>query len=400
MTYWGEFRINWRYVTAAAIGQAAGYYLLSYVSNVFTPHLIAEFGWARSDVALVGSVAFAAILSNPVAGRLGDAIGVKRMAMIGVVSTPLVLLGLSVMNGALWLFFALSFLNLVVLGGTTTAPVYSRLIAYRFRRARGAALAIAASAPAVIAAAFVPLLSELVDIHGWRKGYVALAVYTAIAGTMAIVLIPAGADRRRGDGNASRDAPRDYGAIFRDPAFRLIVVGFVLCNLAVTLQTTQLKVVLLDRGLDSATGSLAISLYAFGVLVGRICCGAALDRFPAHAVAAIFLGLPGAGLLILATGTSAPIPLAAAVLCLGLSFGAEGDLLAYVVMRFFRLEVYSTVLGLMSGALALSVASGSLLLGFMLKLSGSFVPFMTLSGTAALFGAGMFWLLRRVRVKG
>ena len=400
MNYLGEIRANWRYLMGASIGQAGGYYFITYVTNVLTPHLIHQFGWTASDIALVGTTAFASILSQPLAGRVADALGVRRMAMIGVISTPLVLLGLSSMTGALSLFFVLSLLQIVVLGGTTTAPVYSRLIAYRFERARGIALAIAACTPAALAAILIPFLSDLVDANGWRTGYIALAAYTAAAGVTALLLIPAGVDRGGSAGRVSSDQPKDYGAIVRNRAFQLIVVSFVLCNLAITLQTTQLKVMLLDRGTDSATGTFAVTLYAFSVLVGRICCGLALDRFPVHAVAAIFLGLPGVGLLILASGTSTPIMITVSVLCLGLSFGAEGDLVAYLVMKFFKLEIYSTVLGLISGALALSVASGALLLSVILKFSGSFMPFLALSGTCALIGGSIFWLLRREPAMG
>jgi MFS family permease len=146
---------------------------------------------------------------------------------------------------------------------------------------------------------------------------------------------------------------------------------------------------------DSGIGTLAVSMYALSVLLGRICCGLALDRFPVHAVAAVFLGVPGLGLLILASGTTAPWLIVVSVLCLGLSFGAEGDLVAYLVMKFFKLEIYSTVLGLIFGALALSVATGALLLSVMLKFSGSFVPFLILSGVCAMLGGCFFWLLKR-----
>jgi MFS family permease len=395
MNYWGEIRTNWRFLAAASIGQAAGWYLLSYVGNVFTPHLMGEFGWSRSNVALIGAASFVSIVGQPFAGRLTDAFGVRRIAMIGVVGTPVILLSLSLMTGALYVFFLLTFLQVLVVGGATTGPVYSRLIAYRFHRARGIALAIAACAPATVAAAFVPFLSELIDLHGWRTGYIALAAYTAIAGVTALLLIPMGADRARSAPSASGDRPKRYRAIARNRAFQLIIVGCVLCSLSITLQTTQLKVILLDRGIASAIGSRLISLYAFSVVVGRLLCGIALDRFPVHAVAAVCLGLPGVGLIIFSAGTAAMLPIVIAVLLLGVSFGAEGDVVAYLVMRFFKLEVYSTVLGLVFGALALSVAAGALLLSVLLKLSGSFTPFLVFSGSAALLGSAIFTLLRR-----
>jgi MFS family permease len=141
---------------------------------------------------------------------------------------------------------------------------------------------------------------------------------------------------------------------------------------------------------------LALSLYATGVIVGRLLCGVLLDRFPTYVVTAIAMGLPGIGLGLLATGTSNPVIVAGAVLLLGLSLGAEGDVLAYTVMRYFKIEIYSTVLGLVLAGLALSVTLGSLLLGTMLDISGnSFTTYLALTSAAALLGGVMFLLLKR-----
>jgi MFS family permease len=396
MTYWGELRTNWRYLAAASIGLGAGYSLTNYINNVFTPHLIGEFNWSKSDIALIGIAAVLAIITQPIAGRLTDAFGVRRMAIVGVVAAPVLFFCLSLMTGALPLFFLLTFIQVIVVGGTTSPTIYSRLIAQQFVGARGIALAISAATPAALGAASVPFLSSFIDANGWRAGYVAVAIGTAIAGVAAILLIPARTEPVAKATRVTSARSVSYGEILRSPAFQLIVGGMILCNLSFSMQTSQLKVVLLDQGVDSATGSLAISLFAVGVVVGRFLCGFALDRFPTYAVAAISLGLPGVGLTILASGASAPTVVIAAVLMLGLCMGAEGDLLAYLVMRFFKLDVYSTVLGLVLGAVGLSITAGSLLLSFTLKSSGSYVQFLTLSGIAALLGSGMFTLLKRV----
>ncbi len=396
MTYFGELRTNWRFLAAAGIGQAAGYSIVNYINNLFTPHLIKEFDWSRSEIALIGTTALLGILAQPIAGRLADAYGVRRMATIGVVCAPLAFLGFSAMTGALSQYFLLTLMQIVIVGGTTTAVIYSRLIAQRFDRARGVALAIAACTAPAAGAACVPFLSGYIDANGWRAGYVVVAATIAIGGAATLLLIPPGTDVRRSAGLVGRNPARDYREIARDPAFKFIIAGMLLCNLSFSMQTSQLKVILLDRGVDSATGSLAISLFAFSVIVGRLLCGVALDRFPAYAVAAISLGLPGIGLGLLATGLSTPAVVALAVLLLGLSLGAEGDVLAYLVMRYFRLEIYSTVLGLVLGALALSIAVGALLLSFMLKMTGSFTIYLVFTAVAALAGSGMLTMLRRV----
>jgi MFS family permease len=170
----------------------------------------------------------------------------------------------------------------------------------------------------------------------------------------------------------------------------------VLCSLTIVMQTTQLGVIVRDTGLSARDASLIISVYALGVIAGRLLCGAALDRYPAHLVAALALGLPGIGLALLATGVPSALVMSAGVLLLGLSLGAEGDIGGYLAMTYFGVEVYSTVVGLIIGSLALSSALGSLLLSAGLNLTGSFAPFLPFAGAAAVLGSLLFYRLKHL----
>jgi MFS family permease len=389
-------RTHWRSLAAASIGLSAGYSLVNYITNVFTPHLITAFGWSRSDLALIGVTAFLAIVTLPIAGRLADAFGTRRIALIGVIVAPIIFVSFSAMAGSLLVYFLLTLVQVVVVGGTTVPTTYSRLIARQFDKARGFALAIAACTPAIVGGAAAALLSSLIEARGWRAGYVAVAIGVGLGGLTALVLIPAAADFRIGVRAVVSASWGVYAQVARDRAFLLIVAAMFLCNLAFTLQTTQLKVMLLDQSVDPSIATLAVSLFALSVVVGRFVCGVALDRFPTYAVAAVAMGLPGIGLTTLATGTHEPVFVIGAVLLLGLALGGEGDLISYLVMRFFRMEVFSTVLGMVLAAVAMAVAGGSLLLSFMLKWTGDYAAFLYLTGTLALVGGSIFLLLKRV----
>jgi MFS family permease len=395
MTYLGELRSRWRFVTATCLGQAAGYSIVTYINNLFTPQLLAAFHWSRSEFAKVGTVLLLGILIQPITGRLGDRFGARRVAVFGVVGGPLVFVGLSLMTGALWQFYALTLLHLIMTSGATGPVNYTRLIVRNLERARGFALAAAATAPPAVAALLIPSLSHFIDVRGWRAGYLAVALCTGVGGVLALLLIPAGADPpRRSQTGVPRQAV-DYRTILRSRAFRLLVVAVFLCMLSFTLQTTQLKVVLLDRGLDSAAGTDAIKLFAWATIAGRLLCGVALDRFPAYAAAAVFLALPGVGLSLLAAGVTQPAAIAVAVSLLGASLGAEGDVWAYLVRRYFQPDVYGTVLGLVFSAMALSSGLGALLLSQMLKQAGGFTPFLTLSAISVFAGSGALLWLRK-----
>lgn len=396
MTYLGEFRTNWRAVAGTAIGLGSGLGLTAYLTSVFAPHLLNEFGWSKAQFALTNLTGLSMFVTVPIAGRLADLFGVRRVALIGIVALPMCLLALSAMGGSFGEYILIS-LVMSALGVTTTSTVYSRVVIERFDRARGLALAIAIAGPATVGAVGSPLLAGFIDDHGWRAGYQAVAIFAAVGGMVALLLAPrdSTATSRAASASQRRRATEDYPIILRSPAFWLIFIGMLLCNLPQTLSSSQLALVLIDSGAPTVLASSMISVYAIGVLIGRFAGGLALDRLPTHFVAAAGMGLPAIGLFILASRFDAPAALAASVLLLGLSQGAEGDLIAFVVSRFFPAKVYSSVLGLMSSALGVATAMGAGLLSLTIKLTDGFALFLALTGSTVLVGSMLFLLLGR-----
>lgn len=383
MTYFGEFRVNWRTMAAAGLGMGFGFSLYLYISSLFAPHLIHEFGWSKAQLALLGTTYLVSLVAFPVVGRLTDIHGPRRIATVGAVAYPAIFVAMSATNGSFAWFFLLNLLLLLLVGSTLSSALCSRLIAQEFDRARGLALSVMASAAPASAAIIAPLLSRLIDAQGWRAGYLALAACTAISGVMVLAFMP----RHRPPAAASAEdaanvVSRDYRTILRSPPFRIIAASIFLCCLTALALPAQLKLVLLDRGLDSNMAALMISFYTGGIVVGRVACGIALDRLPPHLVAAVSLGLPSLGLFILASGLGTPLLIGVAVAIIGLAMGAELDIATYLVMRYFAVEVYSSVYGLIAAFTALSGVSGSLLLSLTLRLTGDFSLFLLIGGVA------------------
>jgi MFS family permease len=401
MGYYGEFRSHWRPLAAASVGLTSGFTITTYVNNLFIPPIMKEFGWTSAQIAIGGMAVLVAAIGQPVTGRLADRYGVRRVACFGMVAQTVVFVGLSLMRGSFAEYLMLYVALLALSATTTTSIIYSRLVVQTFDRAMGAALAIAAAAPPLVGAMIVPLLSAYIDTSGWRPAYRLVAVCTAAGATLALLLIPphrvAAADDT-GTLLASPAALTPIGTVIRNPAFALLVGGMLLCSLTIIMQSTQLKVILLNAGLSSASASWLISLFALGVIGGLFTSGAAFDHFPAHLVAGVVLGLPGIGLAILATGTAHPVLLGAAVLLLGLSQGAEGNVANFMVARYFSLDVFSTVAGFVIGAIALSGALGSMILAVLLNETGSFTPFLVLSAVAAFVGATLFLRMKNLPV--
>lgn len=397
MGYASEFRVNWRALAGATLGLGSGLSINGYVHSILAPYLLKDFGWTKSEFALIGSIYILGMISIPLSGRLADTVGARGAILFGVILYPFSWIALSMMGPDIRLYYAISIFQLL-LCSTTTTTVYSRVVAERFDTARGIGLGIMACGPAIAGAVGSPILAQYVAAHGWRAGAVAFAVFTTLAGIAALLLIPAIARSRvQADGTpAPRRKGADYREILRNPAFWLVFVSVFLCCLPYAVVQTQLNVMLLEKHLTPTASGLIISTFAVGVMAGRFGLGAALDRFPTHLVAFVGMALSGVGLFILASPVTHVAPLLVGVALFGLSFGAESDIMGYAVARYFGMDNYSSVLGLLMAAAGAAMTTGSILLSKTLAHSDSYSPFMVIAGISVLCGATLLLRLRSI----
>lgn len=390
----GEFRQHWRPLLAASLGMGSALSLNTYILSIFAPYLIQEFGWSRSQWAMLGLVQMAVMVSIPIAGRLTDLYGVRRVAAVGAFSYPLFLLAIAGMNGSIGLYLAI-YIAQTLICSTTTATVYSRVVAAAFKVHRGLALGVAGSAPPLMGALLSPLMSAFVAGHGWRAGYVTVAAICALCAVATFALLGSRDAARYAQAGpaAVRRSPGDYRAILAMPAFWIMFVALFLANLPFSLAASQLKLVVLDQGLSDATAASMVSAFAIASILGRVFSGIALDRLPSHLVAAVSFALPVIGLLLLASPYDSTLPVLVAISLIGLSFGGEGDVMPYLVGRYFGIAIFGTVLGLLTAAVGAAMALGNVLIAAVLESSGSFTPYLLTAAATAFAGSLLFLLL-------
>lgn len=395
MTYFREFRVNWSVLLGAALGVALGSALNHYMTNLFAPELIAEFGWDKARFALIGTLGLTSMFVAPFWGRFADRYGARIAATIGFVAVPLTFLAFSFMRGNIYEFFAITLVQ-HLFGVLTTTLVFTRVIVQRFDLARGMALSVLMSGPPLVGAAMVPLVGEVIDAEGWRAGYRLLAAISALGGIAAVTLVG-----RRGKGAAAPERTvaaitlPQFLALVRHPAFVLIVAGMFFCNVPTVIVSSQLKLVLMESGATSQFATWIISLYAVGVIIGRFVCGLALDKVSAQTVALTALGLPAIGFLILASPAGQPWLLAGAVLLVGLAQGAEGDIGAYLTSRTFDVANFSLVYSFLIASMGLASAVGSLALSATLASTESFDLFLLFCAAITIVGALCFFMTGR-----
>jgi MFS family permease len=390
--YWQEFRTHWRPLLAATMGLGFGIGINSYVMAVFAPVLLDSFGWSRAQFALLGTLALIILVTSPIAGRLTDRFGVRRVAAIGVFTLPFTFIALAMQDGNIMLFFAICAAQ-SVLGVLTTSAVFCRLAAERFEAARGLAFAVIASGPPLAGALLSPVMAGLIESEGWRTTYLIVGGFTFAMGALALLLTPPQLAVTSAEQAMPRERP-DYRAVFASRPFWILIIGMVLVNVPQAAGSTQLKVMLLDSGAPEVLATWLVSVYALGVIIGRFACGYSLDRLAPEKVAALSLSLPAIGLALIASPLDSAAVLIVAVALMGLAQGAEGDIAAYLVGQHFALKNFSLVLGFVGSAITGGIFIGSIILSMMLSRYDSFAPYLLLSAGATLLGGAMFLLLR------
>jgi MFS family permease len=403
VSYVREFQVNWQTVLATFVGIATGQALSHYTMSLFAPELIAEFGWSKAQFALVSALPIVTAVVTPLAGRFTDRFGARVAASLGFVAISLGFFGMSVMSGSLTLFFGI-WLCQHVFGVMTTSLVFTRVIVERFDKARGSALSALMLGPPISGSVVAPILGWVIASHGWRAGFVFLAVLSAVGGVVCIVFMGR-AGRKAGQVAEVKSiglSRADLVKVVRSRVFILIVAGMALINIAQPFAASQLKLIVLSKGVPDQTGTWMVSLYAVGVIIGRIIFGLALDRVPANVVALFALSLPAAGFLILASPTVAVALLTVGILTIGIAQGAEGDIGGYLVSRHFELKNYALIFSFVKSALDGGGAIGALLLSLTLTMSrsaaspdGSYTPFLLLCAASTIVGAILFFMTGR-----
>lgn len=392
MGYLKEFASHWPNLLGAAMGLAFGTALNHYMMNLFGPALIAEFGWSKSQFALVGMIGLVGMVCMPVAGWLTDRFGPRLAASIGFTAVPVAYLLMSMLSGNIWEFYALQAVK-ASFGILTATMVFTRAIIERFDRARGLAMAVMLCGPPLVGSALAPIIGGIIEAEGWRTAYRVMAVLSAAGGFGAVLLI--------GRGGGARPAPRSKDtqltwAKFREMCgsrtFVLLIVGMFLVNLPQVLVSSQLSVMLMENGATAQFAAALLSVYGMSVVFGRFVSGLALDRISPHIVAIFSLGLPALGYAGLASDFDARWVLAGAIALVGLAQGAETDVAAILTSRRFELTHFSFVYAMLMTSQGLASALGAGLLSFTLREGGDFNLFLIICALATLLGAAFFFL--------
>lgn len=400
-----EWRRGWRIVAGAAVGMGTGISLYLLVASLFITHITTEFGWTRGDMGIAGMIGFVTgAVALPIIGRLLDRFGFRRVVLACVPALALLYLAVALQPGS-YAFYLLLMVWGGIFGGGTAAIAYTRPVIAAFERQRGLALGFATAGTSISVMIVPPILAAAIATYGWRAGFFSLAVVTLLVGLpLALALI--GSARERAT-SATDDVPdaehvpatRDVtlGEAVRGARFWLLAGALMAINIPGSGVVGQLAPLIGDKGLSDSSAALVMSIYAVGLLVGRLVTGFSLDRLPAPAVAAVMTFIPALGIALLMIPSPSFALAALAVGLMGLQQGSEVDIIAYFVSRAFGLKHYGAIYGMISMAGAVSTAIALVFFGKIHDLTGSYDIALTIGGIAFCLGSLAFAAIGRVR---
>jgi MFS transporter, OFA family, oxalate/formate antiporter len=280
---------------------------------------------------------------------------------------------MSYLPGSLAALGALCFV-VGVAGSGTSMVGYAGVLPQWFDKRLGLALGVAGLGAGAGVGLSPFIATQLVSQFGWRGAYAALAALALAGGLLAYALLRL----RRGEVPplASRAATASARAVeaaaapgisradaLRDPRFWLLLAVTFIVPFAILGIALHGAALFIDRGLTAAQAATGAAVAGLGAIIARVGVGALLDRWHAPLVAAVIFVAAGAGLVVNAWATTF------ALLCIGtflggVAMGAEGDLLPFMIRRYFGLRAFGSLFGIQYAAYALGGVLGPIAYGY------------------------------------
>jgi MFS family permease len=384
-----EWRRHWTLPIAAGLGYSLGVIHI-YTLGAFITPLQEEFGWSRAEASAgLTMTGFVSALAAFPIGLMVDRLGPRR---VGVAGTILMGLGFALLSTATG-----SVANWLLLWGVLAiatfwvqTTVWTSAVASRFEQSRGLAFALTLSGASLAAAIFPSMATSFITELGWRNAFIALAALWSVLVLLVLLFFFRGAQDQRVKKDAAQEPPRilpgvTLGEGLRSLTFyRLLLAAFLFAFTALGL-VVHFVPILTDSGADRAAAAGIAGLVGIFSIVGRLGMGALLDRFPARTVGALAYLIPIPACVLLLIDGANPVSQTAAAALIGLTVGAEVDVIAYLASRHFGLKNFGGLFGGLVAALSMGTAFGPLAAGAVFDANESYAPF--LAATIVLMAA-------------
>jgi MFS family permease len=356
---------RWWVVFASASGLLVGAGAINvFAFGVFLKPITEDLGLGRglfSSAITLSSLMNA--LACPLLGWMIDRWGARRVMIPGILLCALATASYGLLQSSpLRIYVIFAVVGFVF--GCQTPIAYATVTAQWFDKKRGLALGLAMAGVGLGVALIPQIAAALIANFGWRTAFLGLA-----ACVLGFAFIPValfireppgfvGSVERQKNAALRNAVPGVEGReAFRSRQFYALTAAFFLAIVAINGTVTHVVALLTDRGIPLQVATGALSASGLAIIFGRILSGWCLDRFWGPYVAAGFFVLPMIGIGLLDSGAAGMVPVIGAALC-GLGIGAEVDLMAFFVSRYFGLRDYAKIYGTMFAVFSFGVGVG------------------------------------------
>lgn len=353
-----------------------------------------EYSWGRSELMLALTIfTLSPILVAPFIGRLIDCLGVKKVLIPSIALMGLALALVPSSLHSLNVFYTLTFIAGVASTGAQSIA-YVRLLSSWFNKRRGISIGIAASGMGLGYMVMPILTQSLLNITDWQSTYYTLA---ALVMLISLPLVSFIIRNEPDDRNITvTEKPALLGLLaseaLRKRNFWLMSAGITIMSAFLTGLLPHIVPLLKDRGLTATMAASAAGFMGLATFFGRILVGYLLDRFFAPYVAILFFSLAALGLGILIDADTIPLQLLA-IFLIGLGFGAESDLIGYLVGRYFGLKSFAQIYGYVLAGFLLGAGIGPYMLGLSFEHWGSYQYILAIGCGMSIFSCILFSLM-------
>lgn len=369
---------------AAALGYATSVIHIYGLGPYIEP-ISQSFGWSRTQTTIGLTIAtlVQAVFSIPI-GVLVDRLGPRPFGLVGVLLTTgaFALLGTASGDESQW-YFLWGLLAIATL--PVQATIWTSAVATRFEASRGLAFAVTLCGASLAAALFPLLGTWLIGSYGWQTAVpVQAAIWAAIAFPMILIFFRGAHDKQANASQSDRkERPELEGASLskglRSSIYHRLLLASLLFTFTIIALVVHFVPILTDRGANPLEAAGIASLVGIFSVVGRLGTGLMLDRFRGSLVGAVVFLLPAVGCLCLLLAGDEFLGQAIAASLIGLTLGAEVDVIVYLTTQHFGLKNFGALYGGLLAALSIGTATGPLGAAAVFDRFGGYAHFLWLT---------------------
>ena len=399
---------GWWIALAGAFSMAVAAGLNFYGFSAFFVPLSEEFGWSRTAMSAVFSMSrLEGGLLGPIEGYATDKLGPRRMMLIGVPLMGAGFILLSRVDSILELYVV--YLAAIALGGGLgfSTPV-AAAVANWFHAKRSRAFGFLWSGVAIGGGTLVPLVSWIIDAHGWRtaavvSGVIVLAVGLPVAAIMRqrpeqYGYLPDGAtaghpaEDSSGPAKQGQNVPvvteqMEFGPwqVLRTPMFWLLGLSVSLRGLVTSGLVVHFIAMMVDRGMSLTLAGTLLGSVALLSITGRLGIGWLGDTWDKRYLLAAMMGITGLTMIgmTLVTGL---VPMLCILVVYAAAYGGSTVLPLSLQADLFGRNSFATVRGLVHTVQMTGMLLGPIFAGFIYDSTESYSLAFAGFAVASLLG--------------